>query len=761
MNDRNSVGRLGSLLAGAPGFCLLICGLVFAQFPQVVLGVHTFFYGDFSGICYPNAYYQRECFWQGEFPFWNPYNGAGAPFMASWYTMVYYPPALFYLLMPLKQSLGWFCLLHLVWGGLGAYVLTRQWTKSFVGSAFAGVVFSSTGLATSSLLWPAITAAQSWIPWILWANQRAVNRGGRWLLFAILFGTMQMMTGAPENILLTWGLAVIFFLYLGRKCDVDFWRRCLRLLIIIFVIALISCIQLVPFAEYLLASQRMAGFWREESAVPGWGWGNLISPLFYTLQIRYGLMKPPVYLLIISYYCGATTMMLFFWSILSGRRGFELFLAIIAIFSAVMALGSSGYLLPLILKYMPYLSLTRYPFKYLYIAAFCFSLVGALALGRLDSRIRAGPSMRFPRLLLVSGVVTLLALALLTWFDWKYPLNDEMASCFSIRWPNALERGILLIVFMGVLTLWTKQKQHFWRVLIGLLVVLVAWVDLATHQPSKLPTVPVEVFEPRQFPLEPAPVLGQGRGFVYHNTEALLFSLNYTNPIVEVSWQRKRMAANLNLLENYGKYFGNDTLYLRGQYEVSQWLNIRTNLGNLGDFLGITHQFPRTGTQEPIIRTNTMPMISCGQSPVFLDYKETAFAVDDEQYDLRRYALLPRETRQTLLSIQSASGLIHTNLISAHCIDFSVEANEPLLVTIAQSYFSPWQAEVNGRKTPVYRANHAYQAIQVPGGYSKVRLCFKDHWFLMAATVSILTLLLILIVVFRIWGKEKKGGIGA
>src|SRR5438132_11562635 len=84
-----------------PGRFALVLGLlIFASFPQVVLGLQTFVVRDFGFFAYPLAHFQRECFWHGELPFWDPYNNCGAPFLAQWNTMPLYPPALIYLLLP-------------------------------------------------------------------------------------------------------------------------------------------------------------------------------------------------------------------------------------------------------------------------------------------------------------------------------------------------------------------------------------------------------------------------------------------------------------------------------------------------------------------------------------------------------------------------------------------------------------------------------------------------------------------------------------
>src|SRR5215471_17518094 len=138
----------------SPGrFALLLGALVLAAFPQVLLGLQTFVVRDFGFFAYPLAHYQRECFWRGELPLWNPYNNCGVPFLAQWNTMPLYPPALIYLLLPLNWSLGFFSLLHLFWAGLGMYCLGNRWTENRLAAAVAGLVFAFNGLSLNMLMW--------------------------------------------------------------------------------------------------------------------------------------------------------------------------------------------------------------------------------------------------------------------------------------------------------------------------------------------------------------------------------------------------------------------------------------------------------------------------------------------------------------------------------------------------------------------------------------------------------------------------------
>src|SRR5437899_9469598 len=72
-----------------PGrFAFILAACIFAAYPEVVLGVRTFFFRDFGYFGYPLACHHRESFWRCEVPLWNPLSDCGLPFLAQWNTLV-------------------------------------------------------------------------------------------------------------------------------------------------------------------------------------------------------------------------------------------------------------------------------------------------------------------------------------------------------------------------------------------------------------------------------------------------------------------------------------------------------------------------------------------------------------------------------------------------------------------------------------------------------------------------------------------------
>ena len=185
-------------------FAMILAGLIVAFFPDLLLGGKSPVFRDFGIFTYPNALFQRESFWHGEIPLWNPLNNCGIPFLAQWNTTALYPPSLVYLLLPVAQGLDLFLLLHLFLGRLGdvfpGFALDRE---------PAGGHRCRRGLyiqwhTLNSLMWTSNLAALAWMPWVILVVEQAWLPGGKRIVPAVFAGTIQMLAGAPEIIFFTW-----------------------------------------------------------------------------------------------------------------------------------------------------------------------------------------------------------------------------------------------------------------------------------------------------------------------------------------------------------------------------------------------------------------------------------------------------------------------------------------------------------------------------------------------------------------------------
>lgn len=727
-------------------FGLLLALLIFAMFPQVLLGVQTFVVRDYAFFAYPLAHFQRECFWHGQLPLWDPYNDCGTPFLAQWNTMPLYPGALIYLLLPLSWSLSFFCLLHLWFAGFGMYQLARRWTGGNFAAAFAGVAFAFNGLTLNLLMWPSHIATFSWMPWVVLTVEAAWREGGRKIAIAALAGAMQMLAGGPETILLTWLLlSALWLQQLLVKGDTPRGPVFRRFPFIVTLVAALSAAQLLPFLDLASHSGRHGDFAGFRWSMPAWGWMNFLVPMTFGGYSSYGVFFQRGQEWTSSYYPGIGALWLAALAVGMVRDRRVRLLAAAAALASVFALGDNTSVYPAVRRVVPQLDLMTYPIKFVLVPSFLISLLAAFALARWtqDNHTDGGgpaPSRAFSRLV-ISGSVVLAMIAGILFWAWRFPFpgDDVRATLF-----NGLERaGLLVLTGVLLLAIGRAGLATGWRRLAPLLLIMAAWLDALTHEPAQNPTVPPAIYQLNlartKLAMDPQPELGGSRAmlspaaFYQFATKAVSSSGN------NFLAGRLAYSADCNLLDAVPKVDSFFSLTPReyDDFEHVIYGSLDASYPRLEDFLGVSQITAPDQVFHWQSRSNYLPLVTAGQKPVFLDADATLRALAQPDFDGSKTVFLPPEAKSSVsVSNQTAARVLHSQF-GMQTVDAEIEADKPSLVVVAQTYYHGWRASMDGQSAPLLRANHAFQAVQVPAGRHHVRLVYQDPAFRAGAAISL------------------------
>jgi hypothetical protein len=723
-----------------PGRFAALLGLaILAAFSPVLAGSHSFYFRDFGFFGYPLAYYHKESLWRGEFPWWNPFNCFGLPFAAQWNTLVFYPGSLIYLLLPLPWSLSLFCLAHLFLAGMGMYFLAFRWTQHRFAAALAGLAFALSGLMLSSLKWPNNIAVLGWMPWVVLLVEQAWREGGRRVLWAALAGAAQMLAGTPELILLTWFLLLALWLGQWALAVAPRWRMAGRLAAVIALVSGLSAIQLLPFLELLAHSHRGGRFGADSWAMPLWGWANFLVPLFHCFKSHQGVFAQYGQYWVSSYYVSVLVLGLALWAVWRAGRRRVWLLSAAAMLSLALALGEAGRLYAWLAQVFPPLGLMRFPIKFVVLPVFIFPLLAALGVKHWTAAPRSEDCRRLRDWLLVV-VLMLVAMGGLVWVArlWPLPNDDWPATCKNAAW-----RGGCWVVAAA---LWwacsmTPRVPRRWLLKLALLALVAA--DALTHAPWQNPTVPRWAMAPGLSELQPRPELGQSRAMITPAAEHQLDHWAPPDPLQDYLASRLGLFCNCNLLDRIPKVDGFYSLYLRESALVVGMLYRTTNsyYPRLMDFLGVS-QMPVEGrTVVWSARTNGLPWLTGGQRPVFASEAETLRALSSPDFDPRGVVYLPLLLQGRLAATNASAVTVHSPRWSVHQVEFEADTQRPALVVVAQAYHADWRASINGRPAPVWRANLAFQALEVPAGRSRVRFSFVDRHAYAGAALSLASLL--------------------
>jgi hypothetical protein len=719
-------------------FGVLLALLIFATFPQVVLGLQTFVVRDFGFFVYPLAHFQRECFWRGEIPFWNPYNFCGVPFLAQWNTMPLYPPSLIYLTLPLEWSLSFFCLLHLWFAGLGMYFLARKWTGNNFAAAFAGTVFAFNGFTLNLIMWPSHLATFAWMPWVVLTIELAWRDGGRKIFLAALAGAMQMLAGGPEIIFFTWILLLALwiqqFVKSGSPRRIMLWR----FPIIVALVIALTAIQLLPFLDLVAHSQRNAGYIDTRWSLPLRGWANFLVPMAFGGTWDMGVFYQYDQEWTSSYYLGIGALwlaLLGLWNIRERRVALLVALSFVAL---VFALGENTFVYPTLRKIIPQLRLVTHSIKFLAIVIFIAPLLAAFSIAQFQN-LQDEQKLVLRKRFAAIGIILLALIAAILFWAWRFPFPTDDVHRTLL---NGLSRAFFLMATGAILFFLLQNSKPGLPRFVPLLLIFVAWLDVFTHEPTQNPTTPPLIYEPglsrTKLGLQPQPALGSSRAMLA--PRAFLASLHFATSDPDKNYLVNRLSyfSDCNLLDDVPKTDGFLSLCPREADDVNTLLYDSTNdFPRLDDFMGVSQISDPKKIYEWQSRKTFLPLVTAGQKPYFFDDVSAWHALSQSNFYGGKLVILPEDATNVVTVTNQTTARILDSKFGTQSVDIEAEAAAPSLVVIAQSWYHDWRATVDGGPVTLLRADYAFQAVQILAGRHRIRLTYEDRAFQTGAVISI------------------------
>jgi hypothetical protein len=152
----------------------------------------------------------------------------------------------------------------------------------------------------------------------------------------------------------------------------------------------------------------------------------------------------------------------------------------------------------------------------------------------------------------------------------------------------------------------------------------------------------------------------------------------------------------------------------------------------LKDFMNVSQTSSPTNDMEWIARPACMPLVTGGQQPVFMDDNTTQKMLFEPAFDGRKIVCLPLDAKPIVRSAGRAAVKSAPPNFSAQRIEVQV---------VAQAFYHPWRAYVDGAPVRLWRANYAFQALEAPAGKHRVELVYEDKMFRAGGLISLAALL--------------------
>jgi len=687
---------------------------------------------------YPWKHLVIQSLTHGQIPLWNPFSFSGTPLMANYQSAVFSPFNLLFFILPFIDSWSILVLLQPLLAGLFMYLFSRSLFQSKAAGVISAISFMFCGFITTWMGYATLGYSILFLPLALYAIEKYFTTSNKIFLLVLSISIPLSFFSGHFQISIYFLIFIIIYLFY-KTLSTKQIKKGAKAYLFLFFGFLLTLPQLIPSIESYLQSFRSEIFQKTE-AIPWQYLATLIAPDFFgnpvTRNDWFGHYAEW------NGYIGIIPLMLAVYSISIKKFTRTFFLFIIAILALILALNTPILGLIVSLK-IPVLS-TSAASRIIVIFSFVFSVLAGFGFDRLVSDHK---ERKIKRICLWLGVFFLFFILLwaIVIFKFAFPLDKLVIARQNLILPSIIFFLSVLIIASSILT---RKK-----VILFLLIFFIVF-DLLRF------AIKWQSFDPKDLVFQSTPLAAKMSMLLtnerYLGGSGAYFSNYYGLPSVE----------------------GYDALYIRsyGQFIAS------LQTGKLTDSSRSVVEFPNNGlfTQKA---TNLLGIkyivhkISDGQAPwVFpfwnnpkqfiLIYKDQkyeiyknnlafprTFLVNDykvitdpenilktmfsKDFNLRKEVVLEKEIGNLNLNKKEETGLTYIQKYSPNEIDVGTNSDSNSLLFISDSYYSGWNAYVDGNKTEIYRADFAFRAIPVEKGKHEVKIIYEPVSFKIGIVLAI------------------------
>ncbi len=673
---------------------------------------------DVPSFIYPMQTYAMELMKNGQWPLWNRFILGGAPLLANFQSAPFTP--FFFLYFLFDKITAWslqIIIAHLL-AAVFAYLLLKEWGVSKISSAIGGIIFAFSGYNLIWSQWNGHTLAASFIPLILFFQDRWLKKGrimdGAGVSVALSF---QLFSGYPQTVIYTAVAAAVLCLFRVFEYKRIIFRTVLLQLFYLLGLGL-AATQLLTGKELLSLSQ-----WMSEPHPFEWAflpWQKVITffaPDYFGSHVTRNYWGPQDYTSNTGF-VGIVAFVLASLGIILIKKRREI--------SYLVSLCAAA----LLLSFPTVISIFLWQHNILGMRS--SSAHRALVLFNLGVALLAGfgLDLLIKYKVKTKNIIRVLFIPGLTMVGFTLLLRETPKYLVGLR-NLVLPLGILIAT--GLLLFLTGSGGKIKKAAIYLLMVLM-------------------IFEIFRFGWKFTPF--SPKSFVYPVTPVLEFLNSRQKPFRIVG--SRVIPVNLIMPYKVESLEGYETMRPLLISKFIAVLNNNSSTANPAGRYGIIDNY----TSRLLDLVNTKYYLTLKKDIGKFDPKRFTLAFEDKSVAiLESKTALPRAFMVYDWEVEKDGIKILDKLLDPkYPFDKKIILEEDpgdveKMYFISDAYYPGWKAYVDGKETKIYRADFAFRAIAVPQGEHEIKFEYKPESFYNGLKISVLSLV-ILLLLLGLWKRK-------
>ena len=447
----------------------------------------------------------------GEYPYWLPSIFGGMPTIHSLQNIsnYYFPNFILNILKIFSAPEIWTQLIHLIFSGLGTYILLRFLKVDFLVSLFGSITFLMTPYMNVCIVHghgsQIMTAA--YIPWILWALLKLCEKQNIYNLGLLaLFVGFQLQRGHIQIAYYTWIMAGIFiimfpiFEYIKSCKNISFKLipKFYYYLIAAFFFGFIMALSII-YPSYLYSEHSIRGAVQGGASfnyATGWSFSfkemiTFIIPSFFGFggNTYWGTIEPAM--TDFPNYLGIFTIIFIIYGLIKpNKNSIYLYFLSLSLFFLMLSFGKNFLLFEFLYNYLPFFNKFRVPMMALMMFQFSSIILSALGL---QSFINDDKKPAFKVITFIVFLFLIFFLLFKLFFINNLKISENIIIQVKDMINFDLNKSILILfsfLFLFIFSLYNTTKKY--PILISLILLSIIDIFTINHKIINQPKIKIQ-----------------------------------------------------------------------------------------------------------------------------------------------------------------------------------------------------------------------------------------------------------------------------